>query len=131
MMGGVAQKQSVFYASLRALVDKASRQPPASRRAGEESVWKTLPDVPLCYCSTAVCGDAHLAIGGFDENTHTASSSIHVYSPLTHTWEKAGDLPEDVCYSCTLTLPSREVVVLGGYRGLTYSKHVFKATRLG
>ena len=58
LMGGFGQDRSVFSATVDTLIASAS--------AGGETptVWKTLPEAPLKWSSTAVFGGHLLAIGG-------------------------------------------------------------------
>ncbi len=127
LMGGEEQGRSVVYTSLRSLVDKASNRAPST--GGQQSVWKTLPKVPFKCCSTTVFGEALLAIGGSTATLERAKSSIFMYSALSRTWVKVGELPEALCDTCSITLPTGEVVVIGG--NTTWedrSKHVHKVT---
>ncbi len=64
--------------------------------------------------STTVFGEALLAVGGYDQ---PGTLSIFIYSPLTCTWEKVGELPESLASTCSITLPSGEMVVIGGCTG--------------
>ena len=58
LMGGEGQDRSVFSATVDTLIASAS--------AGGETptVWKTLPEVPVGWSSTAVFGGHLLVIGG-------------------------------------------------------------------
>ena len=151
LIGGEGQARSVSYSSLQLLVHMASHQPidcsrsfrarllsfgrgsrtpPSSHTTDEQqSVWKTLPDVPFDLSSTTILGGAILTVGGLDMDTLIRSSFIHMYSPLTQTWEKVSELPEAVSSTCSITLPNGEIVVIGGSAGpLSYSAAVYKAT---
>ncbi len=127
MMGGEGQVRSVLYASLRSLMDKASHRAPST--GGQQSVWKTLPDVPFRASCTTVFGEALLAVGGCDRSMKTNTLSIFMYSPLPRTWVKVGELPEALLSTCSITLPTGEMVVIGGDKGnFNYSNHVYKVT---
>ncbi len=133
MLGGDKQERSVFYASLRSLVDKASHRAPST--GGQQSVWKTLPDVPFDDSSTTVFGEALLAVGGYDRSPQTRTSSIFMSSPLPCTWVKVGELPEALSSTCSITLPTGEMVVIGGHTGWSryntvqgQSNRVYKVT---
>ncbi len=115
IMGGDEQGRSVFYASVRSLVDKASHQAPSLHNTGgQQSVWKTLPDVPFKTSSTTVFAEALLAIGGCTTTLERSNSSIFMYSPLTCTWVKTGEMPKALCSTCSITLPTGEMMVIGG-----------------
>ena len=112
MMGGDCQGTSVFYTSLQSLVEKATQHPPTSRSNTDQlSVWKTLTDTPhRCY-STTIFGGALVAVGGCPNQ----SSSLHLYFPLTQLWLPAdGEMALGVNRTCTVTLPTGEMMVIGG-----------------
>ncbi len=121
LIGGYRQSNSVFYTSLHSLVEKATQQPPHSPDSSEQqSVWKTLPDVLFERSSTTTLGGALLAVGGRDSGGKR-SSSIRMYSPLTHSWLHVGDMPEAVSSTCSITLTTGEAMVIGGTGSSSYS----------
>ena len=126
LMGGSEQGTSVFYTSLQSLVDKATQYPPTSPiNTDQPSVWKTLPNTPHQWSSTTIFGGALVAAGG-DHN----QSSLHLYSPLTQSWLPAGEMPVGVTSTCTVTLPTGEMMVIRGRTRDTpyrYSSLVYKA----
>ena len=125
LMGGSGQGTSVFYTSLQSLVDKATQHPPTSpTNTDQPSVWKTLPNTPHEHSSTTIFGGALVAVGGYPNQ-----SSLHLYSPLTQSWLPAGEMPVGVHYTCTVTLPTGEMMVIGGRTINTdyYSPLVYKA----
>ncbi len=127
LMGGYGQSTSVFYTSLHALVEKATQQPPHSPDSSEQqSVWKTLPDVPYMWSSTTTLGGALLAVGGKASKGKTPS--VHMYSPLTRDrpWLHVGDMCEAVSSTCSITITTREAIVIGGETGGGISPHVHK-----
>ena len=110
LMGGDYQGTSVFYTSLQSLVEKATQHPPTSPSNTDQlSVWKTLTDTPHRHSSTTIFGGALVAVGG-DPN----QSSLHLYFPLTQSWLPALEMPLGVQYTCTVTLPTGEMMVIGG-----------------
>jgi len=124
LMGGWWQGTSVFYTSLQSLGDKATQHPPTSpTNTDQPSVWKTLSNTPHKWSSTTVFGGALVAVGGYHYQ-----SSLHLYSPLTQSWLPAGDVPVGVYDTCTVTLPTGEMMVIGGEtRDTSYSPLVHKA----
>jgi len=124
LMGGSCQGTSVFRTSLQSLVDKAAQHPPTSpTNTDQPSVWKTLPNTPHQYSSTTLFGGAMVAVGGYPNQ-----SSLHLYSPLTQSWLPAGRMPVGVDYTCTVTLPTGEMMVIGGEtRDTSCSPLVYKA----
>ena len=114
LMGGINQGQSVFCASLQSLIAKATQQSPTSPSSGEQkSAWETLPGVPYEYSATTVLGAALVAVGGYGSSV-TRMSSLHMYSPRTHSWLHVGEMPVAVSHTCTITLPTGEMMVIGG-----------------
>ena len=116
--------QYVFYTSLQSLVDKAIQHPPTSpTNTDQPSVWKTLPNTPNPHSSTTIFGGALVAVGGRPNR-----SSLHLYSPLTQSWLPAGEMPVGVDCTCTVTLPTGEMMVIGGRTRDTFnSPLVYKA----
>ena len=124
LMGGDNQGTSVFYTSLQSLVEKATQHPPTSPSNTDQlSVWKTLTDTPHEYSSTTIFGGTLVAVGG-----HPNQSSLHLYFPLTQSWLPAGEMPLGVYDTCTVTLPTGEMMVIGGEtRDAWHSPFVYKA----
>ena len=124
LMGGKQQDTSVFYTSLQSLVDKATQHPPTlPTNTDQPSVWKTLPNTPHKYSSTTIFGGALVAVGGYRNQ-----SSLHLYSPLTQSWLPAGEMPVGVASTSTATLPTGEMMVIGGRtRDTSCSPLVYKA----
>ena len=124
LMGGHFQDTSVFYTSLQSLVEKATQHPPTSpSNTDHPSVWKTLTDTPHQYSSTTIFGGALVVVDGWPNQ-----SSLHLYFPLNKSWLPAGEMPLGVCRTCTVTLPTGEMMVIGGWtRDIVYSPLVYKA----
>ena len=109
LMGGHFQDTSVFYTSLQSLVEKATQHPPTSpSNTDQPSVWKTLTDIPHQHSSTTIFGGGLVAAGGWPRQ-----SSLHLYLPLTQSWLPAGKMPLGVHMTCTVTLPTGEMMVIG------------------
>ncbi len=126
LMGGYGQSTSVFCTSLQSLIGKATQQPPhLPDTSKQQSVWKTLPDVPYDSSSTTTLGGALLTMGGLD-SCHTMTSSIKMYSPLTCSWLHIGDTPQDVYTICSITLTTGEMMVIGGRTVSGRSRYVHK-----
>ena len=126
LMGGDFQYNSVFCASLHSLIAKITQQSPTSHISG--SVWETLPDVPYVYSATTILGGALVAVGGWDSSL-IPSSSLLMYSRLTHSWLHVSDMPVTVRAICTTTLPTGEMMVIGGRtKGTSFFHNVYKAS---
>ncbi len=127
LVGGYGQSTSVFCTSLQSLIEKATQQPPHSPDSTEQqSIWKTLPDVPYKHSSTTTLGGALLIVGARVDNEGEETSSISMYCPLTHSWLHIGHLPEPVAYTCSITLSTGETMVMGGRTVWGRSSHVHK-----
>ena len=133
-MGGANQYKAAFYASIRAVIKQAVppvMETPSDEAADVQSVvgeghptnllgaasesnqlWKSLPNVPSEFCSTAILGGSLVSIGGskFFQN----SKLIHAYNPHTNTWLKIGEMPEECCRAAAVTVDSSSILILGG-----------------
>ena len=120
LMGGYPQGKSVFQRSVQELVEQATPHPP------KQSTWNTIHDAPYEYCSVATFGGALVAVGGRDKG---CKNSLHMYDPLTQSWVHAGEMPVAVDSTCTITLPSGEIMVIGGQtKDMDRSPLVYKAS---
>ena len=115
------QYNAVHYACLDALL--ASCQPNVTSQSS--SVWKRLIDTPHQFSSPVVFGGRLIAVGG--EGADSPISTIYAYSIQTNSWIHVGDLPFAMCSTCSIVLPTGQLMVVGGY---TISK-ALKATVKG
>lgn len=93
----------VMYASLASLLAPTSTG----------SVWQLLPEnLPYNRPVAASLGGLLLAIGGWDKET--AADGVFAYSSTTTSWVKIGNLPLSHRAGGAVTLPSGEVMVVGG-----------------
>ena len=117
LMGGWGQGEEVYYASLASLVTSCH-----SREKSLPSVWKRLPDAPRNRSSTAVFGNRLITVG-----EHLFRSSIHAYSPCTQSWVHMGNMPVGLDSTCTVVLPTGELMVIGGVGSTSMEEsHVYK-----
>ena len=120
LMGGSFQDKSVFQCSVQDLIKQATPHPP------KQSTWNTIRDAPYRYCSVANFGGALVAVGGYDNRL---KNSLHMYDPLTQSWLHAGEMPMAIAATCTIILPSGEMMVIGGQtKDTTGSPLVYKAS---
>ena len=126
LMGGNGQNRSYTY--LPSLIAKATQHPLSSpRHSLQQSAWKTLPDVPCEWSSTGIFGGFLVAVGGRDPEG-MESSSLYTYSSPTNTWLHYGEISVAIVHTCTITLPTGEMMVNGGQtEGTLYSPLVYKA----
>ena len=94
----------IYYTSLESLIATTH-----SEGDKQSSVWKELPGSPLLWSTPAVFQNQLISVAGY------YSSAIHAYFPSNMSaWVHVGDLPV-ACYStCTLVLPTGELLVIGG-----------------
>ena len=104
LMGGEEQGESVFSASIDSLISSQDRS---------KSTWTYISDVPYSNSSPAVHRNTLIAIGGASRDS-LPSSGIYYHSQDTKSWEVAGELPEGVSDTCTIVLPTKELMAIGG-----------------
>ena len=111
--------RTVMSASIPQLLEsclKPSRTPPVQWQSG------SIPDVPHYYSTAASLGGCLLVVGGAMRPTTTVlSSSVHAYCPFSLSWVWVGQLPKPFAECITITLPTGELLVLGG----KVSQHIF------
>ena len=120
LMGGTGQDKEVFCASLNSLIASTH-----SERTGT-SVWKRLPELPFEGSSAAILGNCLIAIGGYPY-----SSDIYAYYPSTHSWVHVGDMLISCHSTCTVVLPTGELLMIGGWTNRGPTARVFKASLKG
>ena len=101
--GGMGQGSEVYCTSLESLMV-------TSERDGQTSVWKKLPDAPVKRFATVMFRDQLMTVGGGSP----LDSALHAYSPNTNSWMHVGDLPVACHSTCTVVLPTGELLVVGG-----------------
>ena len=120
LMGGLEQDKEVFHASITQLL--------SSSLENKLPVWSKTVDTPLCDSSPAFFGNHLVAVGGAVDNevgNAMPTSAIHAYSSHSQTWVYAGDMKIALKGSCTVTLPSGELIFFGGIGNqLNVSSHV-------
>ena len=94
------------------LISQAVSQSAGATSPSTSSPWQTLPDTPLTHSTVLVLNGALLAVGGWK------SSAIYLYQPSNSSWVNVGDLPTERSQCACLVLPSGEILVAGGRRGL-------------
>ena len=107
LAGGTGQGRKVYHTSLESLIA-------TSEEAGQTSVWKKLPDAPLQWSTLAVLRNLLITV----EAGYNYSSAICAYFPNNNSWVHVGDLPVACHSTCTLILPTEELLVIGTKRGL-------------
>ena len=92
--------------------------------------WHYLPDIPNYLSGTATLGGSLLAIGGQSQPyAGDVFSSIHAFSSSTSSWVHIGNLPRPHTDCGAITLPSGELLVIGGEEeNFARSKIVYKGS---
>ena len=119
LLGIGQQDKVVHYASLDSLL--ASCQPSETETSQPSSVWKKLTNTPNQFSSTAVFGSRLIAVGGRlkkRKEDPKSVSSVHAYSFHTSSWIHVGDMPHEANSTCSVVLPTGELVVVGGIPGM-------------
>ena len=89
--------------------------------------WKDLPELPNEGYALGSLNGCLLAVGGAE--WLSLISTVQCYSPITSTWERVGDLPDQRLSVCsTALLPTTgELLVMGGVGGgVFYQKEVWR-----
>lgn len=118
LAGGRWLDGNIFYTSLKVLTSTKSIDK-------DESVWQSFPDVPHGYSSLSLLGTELLSIGG------EQSASIHAYSDQKRSWVAVGSTPIACDSSCSVSLPSGEVLLVAGEEGSGLASRVFRGTVSG
>ncbi len=116
LIGGYGQGNKVFYTSLPALLGSVHQL--KTPQESTPTVWNTLTDAPLEHSSIAILRSELVAIGG--GGMVSQSPSLHMYSEHTHRWEEMeATLPQPLSRTCSITLPTGELIVIGGLTKLS------------
>ena len=107
-------KKTVLSTSIPQLLETCLQPSPTQ--------WQSLPipNVPYYKSTAASLGGCLLVMGGLKDLTippkpNSIVSSVHAYCPFTSSWILVGELPQ-VLYSCiTATLPTGELLMIGGW----------------
>ena len=81
--------------------------------------WQSasIPDVPYYRSTVASLGGCLLVVGGNRNEIvekHDRVSSVHAYCPSSSSWVLVGELPQPLYDCITATLPTGELLVIGG-----------------
>ena len=84
--------------------------------------WQSfpIPDVPTYWSTAASLGGCLLIVGEVKDLTvwplkpDSVDSSVYAYCPFTSSWVLVGELPQPLCLCITATLPTGELLVIGG-----------------
>jgi N-acetylneuraminic acid mutarotase len=84
-------------------------------------LWQNLSisNIPNFISAAASLGGCLLAVGGVKDpnwppKPNSVVSSVHAYCPSTSSWILVGELPQPLYHCITATLPTGELLVMGG-----------------
>ena len=135
LMGGVGQGQKVYYIEIDHLIANCtavSDLAPSSEL--DEKVWKKITSIPHERSALAAFGGSLIAIGGGDLFSPTSKMYAYAPGPVGNSplqlWIPiaSGNLPTSLISICAVTLPSGELMSIGGEIGQEWSDRVFKAS---
>jgi hypothetical protein len=110
-------RKTVIATSIPHLLDNCLQA--SSERSPIQWQNISIPDVPNYKSTTASLAGCLLVVGGEKDSMYPPKpesivSSVHAYCPSTSSWLLVGQLPQPL-YSCiTATLPTGELLVIGG-----------------
>ena len=122
LLGGVGANLSTYKycysVSLDSLFNIANS--PGASQSQHGSLWTAVSDTPLIHSSAVSFGGSLVAIGGEDSSTLSTSADVHLLASRG-SWERVrgGNLPELRYWSTAVCLPSGELMVVGGRKGLS------------
>lgn len=131
--------RSVAFTTVNNLLRHTQQTPasPSSSSSPKEpsppTVWKELPEVPNYFTSATSLGGCLVAVGGQSESLGAMSciTSVYVYCPSsaqTLRWHHVGNLPIACTMCATASLPTGELLVMGGCTNNGLINRVFKGT---
>ena len=134
LMGGLEQGTAVYYIQLDSLIQEALSEAEQKQKDDVDSPdrWETIPDTKHKHATVAVHGNSILSIGGTSGHIPKAENTIFTYNSILNTWvETQKPLPHSLTQSTAVTLPSGEVLIIGGFTGWTTfrcSSSVYRVT---
>ena len=91
------------------------------------SPWNMLPCTPTYSPAAAMLAGSLIAIGGWDKpGGGTPQTKILKYSSVIKSWIYIGDLPAPRAKTTAAVLSSTEVLVIGGWDGISNTQVVYK-----
>jgi hypothetical protein len=136
LMGGIGQGQKVYYIEIDHLIANCTAVSDLAPSLAEleEKSWKKITSIPHERSALASFGGSLVAIGGGD--LFSPTSKMYAYAPGSagnsplQLWIPiaSGNLPTSLISICAVTLPSGELMSIGGEIGQEWSDRVFKAS---
>ena len=111
---GDTAKKTVISASIPQLLESCIQPSSASLFQWRREL---IPGVPYFLSSAATLGGCLLVVGGktsWSSFKGTTVSSVHAYCPSSSSWVVIGELPQPLRSCIIATLPTGELLVMGG-----------------
>ena len=106
-------KKTVMSTSIPQVLDACFQPSPIQ--------WQSLaiPNTPRYWSTAGSLGGSLLVVGGatdltFPPKPKSIVSSVHAYCPFTSSWVRVGELPQPLYGFVAVTLPTGELLVVGG-----------------
>ena len=111
---GVAKSKSVLCCSIAELVRSSS--------SSSTPVWRRIADISsYMYLTTCISAMGELLVFGGRGSDSSLTAAIHRYNRMTNSWEVVGYMPTARWYSIVVTLPTYEIMIVGGSIGPGYN----------
>ena len=115
---GDTMTKSVLTCSLTKLLQSHSE-------TSSDSAWHRITDIPVYSTTCAAVNGEVVAAGGRDAEGKT-TSAVYKYNPATDSWDIISNMPTARTYCLVAVLPTKEVMVVGGFTSKLYSSFVDK-----
>ena len=119
LAGGRWQYSKIFHASLESLIEISDTR--------KKEIWRSLPELLRRRCfSISVCHGQLMAVGGVTNAGPTRE--IQVYSSKKQSWIEVEYMPRHSDSTCTIVLPTEEMLLIGGNILSEHQQHDFSAS---
>ena len=130
LVGGVDEDgkatKSVLTCSLSALVQSAKPATLGGRSekafSQTQQVWREVASLPVTRSTCSSLNGQLIAVGGEDSHNRKTTNSVYAYDPTTDRWDVISTMPT-ARYRCLVAvLPGNQLMVVGGWTDITYTK---------
>ena len=122
-----SRKKTIMFTSIPQLLESClqpSRTPPVQWQSG------SIPNVPYFGSTAASLGGCLLVLGGYSImkfDLYSPVTSVHAYCPSSSSWVCVGELPQPFSRGTTVSLPTGELLIVGGCNWLSQSEYITSA----
>jgi hypothetical protein len=124
LLGGADKRDerinSVYFCSLTSLLFSTRSTSLGGRlvntlaRSSKGSLWNRVADLPV-KCSTAVSLYGRLLVFGGAETEKEPRTAVHMYQPITNSWEVISHMIIPRYFCLPVVLPDNQLMVVGGF----------------